>query len=133
MLKTVTRSYLINLFGLFIASQYIGGFHLAEGIKSLLFVGAGFTALHLIIKPVFSIFLGVLNFLTLGIIGLIIDAVILYALTLYFPQVSIMSWDFTGLVVNGFVVPPYLFNVIETTILSAFIINFIRSILTALV
>ncbi|MCL4397531.1 phage holin family protein [Patescibacteria group bacterium] len=132
MVKGLARSYLINLFALWVAAQYIGGFHLTEGWKSLLIVGAGFTTLHLILKPVLKIFLGALNFLTLGVIDLIIDAGILYALALYFPQVSLTPWYFPGLITDYLALPAYDLSLIAVTVISAFLINVIRSVLEAL-
>ncbi len=133
MIKSLVRNYLINIFALWVAAQYIGGFQVAEGWKSLLIVGAGFTALHLVLKPVLKIFLGALNFLTLGLIDLLIDGGILYLLTLYFPQVSISAWSFPGLTTDYLSLPVYDLNIILTTLVSAFVINVVRSVLQSLV
>lgn len=132
MIKSLIRSYLINLFALWVAAQYIGAFHLSEGLKSLLLIGAGFTLLHLVVRPVISAILGPINFLTLGLIGLVIDAAILFALTLYFPQVSIIPWLFPGLVIDGLIIPAIQFNSATATVLSAFVINIIRQVLSSL-
>ena len=132
MIKEITRSYLISLFALWVTANTIDSFTLAEGLKSLIIVGAGFTTLHLALKPALSVITGPLNFLTLGLIGLIVDAIILYILTLYFPQVVISAWTFPGFSYDGFTIPSYQFNQISTTVVSAFLINLIRSGLRAL-
>lgn len=132
MIKSVTRNYLINLFALWVTANYIGGFHLAEGLKSLLLVGAGFTLLHLLLKPILKLILGPINFLTLGLIDLVIDGGILYLLTLYFPQISITGWFFPGLVTNYFILPAWDFNIITSTVVAALTINVIRSVLCLL-
>ena len=132
MIKSFVRSYLVNLFALWVTALYVGGFGLAEGYKSLLIVGAGFTILHLFLKPVLKLILGPINFLTLGLIDLLIDGGILYLLTLYFPQITITAWSFSGLTTNYFILPAFDFNIIMTTVLSAFIINVIRSVLLTL-
>lgn len=133
MVKSIIRNYVVNIFALWLVAQYVGGFMLSEGWKSLLLVGLGFTVVHLLINTVLGIFLGVLNFLTLGLVGLVVDSVILYGMTLYFPQITISPWNFGGMTINGFVVPPYDFNVIGVTVLAAFIINLVRSIILMLV
>lgn len=132
MVKSLVRNYLINLFALWVAAQWIGGLHLADGWKSLVIVGAGFTALHLILKPVLKIFLGALNFLTLGLIDLVIDAGILYILTLYFPQISVSAWTFPGLTTDYLTLPAYDLNIWLTMAVSALVINVIRSFLCSL-
>lgn len=133
MIKSLVRSYIINVFALWLVTQYIGGLTLTLGWKSLLLVSLGFTAVHLVVKPILGIFLGVLNLLTLGLVGLVLDSLILYGLTLYFPQISISPWFFPGATIQGFVIPPYDFNVIGVTVLAAFIINLVRSIISALI
>ncbi len=132
MIKSVIRAYVFNVFALWAVAQFIDGFQLAEGLKSLLLVGAGFTVLHLIVKPILHMFLGMLNVLTLGLIGVAIDSGLLYALTQYFPQVSIVPWYFPGFDSTYITLPPYDFNVIATTVISALVINVIRSVLSSL-
>lgn len=132
MVKSLIRSYLFNIFAIWLVAQYIGGFQLAEGLKSLLIVGAGFTALHLILKPILKIFLGALNFLTLGLIDLAIDAGLLFLLTLYFPQITIIAWTFPGFDSPYLTLPPYDLTVLMTTVVSALGIDVVRSILQML-
>lgn len=132
MIKKLVRSYLINLLAIWIVARYIDGFHLAEGLKSLLFVGLGFTALHIVLKPVLKAFLGTLNFLTLGLIDLVIDSGILYLLTLYFPQVWISYWQFPGFESQYVTLPRYELNIVATTVITALGLNVIRSFLEAL-
>lgn len=132
MIKKLIRLYLINVFALWVVSSYIDGFHLSEGFKSLFVVGAGFTALHLIIKPIITMILGPINLLTLGLIGLIVDGALLYLLTIYFPQISITSWTFSGYNLQGIILPVTYFNFWASTIVSAAIINVVRGVLSFL-
>jgi uncharacterized membrane protein YvlD (DUF360 family) len=133
MIKIISRSYIVNVFALWFTSTQITSFILANGWQSLLMVALGFTLLHILIKPIANMVLGGINFLTLGLIGLLVDAIILYVLTLYLPQVSIGAWDFPGYIYNGFVIPSYSFGQIGTTIISAFFINIIRTLADLLV
>ncbi len=131
-MKHFLRHYLINLFTLFVTSYYIGGFHIAPGIDSLLLVGLGFTAIHLLLKPILNIITGPINFLTFGLIGLIIDAAILYSLTMFLPKIWISAWTFPGFANLGVTIDPIPLNIIMVTILSAFILGFIRSVILSL-
>jgi uncharacterized membrane protein YvlD (DUF360 family) len=131
-IKRIIRTYLINLAALYLVSAYIGGFHLARGWQSLLEVGAGFTAIHLLLKPILGFITGPLNFLTFGLIGLIIDAGLLYLLTMFFPEVYITSWSFPGLNFPPLAIQPMFLNVAAVTVLCALIINLIRSVIISL-
>lgn len=132
MVKELVRSYLINVFALWMAASYLGSLHLPNGLQSLLLVSLGFTILHLIIEPVVSLILGPINSLTMGTLGLVVDSAVLYLLTIYFPQVTVSAWSFPGANFSGFILPPFEFNLITGTILSALIINIIRRALTIL-
>ena len=132
MIKKILGSFLINLFALYFASQIVSGFVLEKEWNTLLILCAGFTFLHLFLRPVLNLIFRPLNFLTLGFVGLIIDAAILYGLTLYFPQVRIVAWVFPGIQFDGLTVPTRSLGVIEVTVFSSFLINLIRSTLSAI-
>lgn len=130
MIKKILGSFLINLFALYVTSQLVNGFELQKEMRSLLILCAGFTLLHLLLRPILNLIFKPLNFLTLGFVGLLVDAALLYGLTVYFPQIRILPWDFPGLFLEGITIPARNLGTIEVTILSAFSINFIRSILS---
>lgn len=132
MIKKLVRLYLINIFSLWVVSSYVEGFHLAEGIKSLLVVGTGFTFLHILVGPIVKTILGPINFLTLGLINLIVDGGLLYLLTIYFPQISILPWVFPGFTFQGLVIPELYLDFWASTVTSAAIINVVRSVLSFL-
>lgn len=127
MIKLVLRAILINAVALFITAQYIQGVHLSNGLSSLLIVTLIFSAIHLLIKPVIKIALGVINFLTFGLLSLAIDVGILHALAVFLPQVSFSSWLFPGWEYAGFIIPNYYLSQIGSMIAAALVINFIRS------
>lgn len=132
MIKKLIRLYLINVVALWAVSKFIDGFHLVDGIRSVLLVGVGFTFLHLLIGPIIKTILGPINFLTLGLIGLIVDAGLLYVLTIYFPQVSITPWMFLGGTFGGVSIQPFFLNFWGATLASAAVINVIRGVLSFL-
>lgn len=132
MIKGLIRAVLINGVALYLVSQYILGFHLTFGLKSLAVVTLVFTAIHLLVKPVLKMILGTLNFATFGLISLILDVGILYGLTAILPQISFSNWNFAGLEYFGFTVPVYNFNALGSTIVSAILINLVRTFLNYL-
>ncbi len=132
MIKTLLRAILINGIALFLASQIITGFHLREDPKSLLIVVGVFTAIHFFVKPILGVFLGPINFLTLGLVSLAIDAAILYGLSVFLPYLTFSTWLFPGLTISGIILPAYHFNQIGSIIASAAVINLIRSFLSYL-
>jgi len=132
MLKKLFQSFLINIVAIWVVANYTEALHLADGLKSLLIVSAVFTGLHIFIKPILSLFLGPLNFITLGLAGLVVDSALLFVMALYLPQIWITAWFFPGISVSGLILPPFQFTIITATILCAFIINIIRQVASAI-
>lgn len=70
--------------------------------------------------------------MTLGLIGWVVDAVLLYMLTIYFPQVVITPWTFTGLDYGGIAVQAISFNFWMSTFVASAVINIVRDVLSLL-
>ena len=132
MIKKLVRLYIINVFALWLVSNVVVGFHLAQGVRSLLIVGLGFTGLHLIIGPIIKTILGPINFLSLGLIGWVVDAGLLYILTIYFPQVVITPWTFPGIDYGSLTIQAIDFNFWASTFVASAVINIVRGMLSLL-
>ncbi|OGD32370.1 hypothetical protein A3C91_04925 [Candidatus Azambacteria bacterium RIFCSPHIGHO2_02_FULL_52_12] len=62
-----------NVLALALASTYITGVMLAEGLKSLLIVSLIFTAVNFIVKPVLKLLMGPFILLTFGLFTIVIN------------------------------------------------------------
>jgi putative membrane protein len=69
-----------NAFALWLANKYIAGFVLSGNWLQILFVALILTLLNFFLKPVFTLILGPIIILTLGLGILIVNAIILYLL-----------------------------------------------------
>ncbi len=132
-IKSLIRTFIINAFALYLLSQNIPGFSLNEGLRTLFIISVAFTLLRVILKPLLETLLGSINFLTFGLLGVAIDAGILYALSRFFPQITLSPWYFPGAETHGFTLPPYNFTEITTIGLIAFLINLLHTIIELLV
>lgn len=132
MIKKIIRAYLVNILALYLVSTYISGLKLSHGLESLLEVGAIFTIIHLLLRPILGFITGPLNFLTFGLIGLVIDGGLLYAMTIFFPQISVAKWYFPGFSLDNFTLAPMHLEIFAVTILCALVINLIRSVIMSL-
>ena len=67
-----------NAFGLWLANRYVPGFVLTTPILGLILLGLTLTILNFILKPVLTLILGPIIFLTLGLGLIIVNAIILW-------------------------------------------------------
>lgn len=97
--------------------------------ENLLVIIGAMLVVTLLLRPIFSLVLLPINFLTIGSVSLILNSILIWGLTLYLPGFSIRAFNFKGAMLDGFILPPYSFNEIGTIILVAAIITFLQKIL----
>ena len=79
----------LNAVALWVASQYIPGFHFAGGAREFAVAAVILALLNFFIKPVLKLILGPIIILTLGLGLILVNALILYALTYFQKNLTI--------------------------------------------
>lgn len=125
-MKSIVRSIAFNAFSLFILTQLFTGIHILGGLSALIFSAAVLSVLSVILKPILGIIAFPFNMITFGAFTIVINAVILYVLTLFVKQVTIHSFSWPGISIGGFVVPPLTFNIILAFLVIALIQSCIK-------
>lgn len=128
-MKGLIRSYLITLTALYLVTRIISSFSYAGGYQTLLLGTLVLMLINMIIKPIAKIFFLPINFLTLGLFSFVINALMLYTLTILLPQFNIQSYFFPGFNNFGFVIPAIRFSLIATYVIVSIIISVIISFL----
>jgi len=128
-MKSILRSYLINVASLFAALFFIKGFTYDHKIETLLFGGACFTIINWFIKPIVKILTLPLNLLTLGVFSWVTNALMIFILTKLVVQFQIKSWYFQGFSFQGFTVPSLTMNILFTYIAVSLIIALVGNFL----
>ena len=78
-----------NALGLWLAAQYITGFHLTGDWIQLAKIGLVLAALNFVLKPILKLFLGPIIILTLGFGLIFVNAIVIYGLTFFFENLTI--------------------------------------------
>lgn len=87
--------FLINAFALFLMGRFVPGVQLPDVMQnweSFAILAGAFTAINMLIKPVFSFLFGPIVFLTLGLFSIVINGLMLFLLDYLFPQISIVGF-----------------------------------------
>jgi len=77
-MKSLLRSFLINVAAIYLVSRALVGLDFQEDIKILAAAAGGLTLLNLLVKPIIKILALPIHFLTLGLLSWLIDALMLY-------------------------------------------------------
>lgn len=126
-MKTIIRKLLTYIGALFFVPQFIPGFYVSGGFNTLLIGAVVLAILFVILKPILSLISFPVNMLTLGIFSLIINALLLYILTIFVSGIAVSAFSYPRINVYGFVIPPLAFNTFFAYVYTAFVLSFIDS------
>lgn len=129
-MKSIVRRIVFYAVGLFLTGQILQGLQVSGGLQTYIVGGIVLSALFMIVKPVLSIVTLPLNIITLGLFSFLINAIILYLLTVFVVDISITAFEFQGFTLAGFVVPKFhvnnFFAFIFTSVVLSLIVGFLR-------
>lgn len=125
LMKSIAKRIVFYSVALFLISQIVSGLTISGGFTTYLVGGIILSLLFLIVKPILSIITLPLNIITLGFFSFIINAVILYFLTILVPNISITAFTFNGFSFSGFIVPSIPFNNFFAFVVVSMLLSFI--------
>lgn len=128
-MKTLLRSTLFYSFALSLLPSIVPGVTVNDGIMSLLVLGFTLMLLFSVIRPVLNLISLPINIVTVGLFSVLINAFLLYILTVLVPNITISAFEFQGFSWAGFVIPRSDINTFFAYVLSAITISAIISFL----
>jgi uncharacterized membrane protein YvlD (DUF360 family) len=117
------KKTVIVIIGLLTAAALVPTFTFGPDYKNFLVATASLLIVTLFIKPLFSLVLIPVNFLTLIGITFSLNTLTVFTMTYFLPGFTINAYRFPGANFEGIIIPPYSFNQIATVLLFAAIIT----------
>jgi putative membrane protein len=127
MVKALLRNTLIYSVSLFFLPDIVTGVKIMGGIQTILIGGIILTAMFMLLKPIFNILTFPFNIVTLGLFSLVTNAVILYLLTVFMPNISITSFYFPGASLAGFTINALQINTLFSFLIASIIVSVISN------
>lgn len=128
-MKHYLRKLIIVFLSLYLAYSLIPTIHLGSSPKNFVVIIAAFFLVGIVIRPVFSLILIPLNFLTIGLVSFILNILTIFILTSFLHGVSIGAYSFAGANLGGIILQPTALNQITTIVLVAALITVSQKIL----
>lgn len=128
-MKRILRLFVFHVFALWLVSELFGALQIQGGVVGILSAGVVLTALMLLVRPILKVLIIPINFITFGIAGWFINAIILFLLTMVLPEVIVREYTFPGFQYLGFVIPSIKFNYLVSFLLVSVSITAIANIL----
>jgi putative membrane protein len=128
--KSIVRKIVFYSVALYLVAQVLNGISVSGGLVTYIIGGVILSLLFIIVKPILSLITLPLNIITLGLFSFIINAIIIYLLTVLVPNIAISAFIFKGISFVGFVVPQFsvnnFFAFIFASILLSLIVGFLK-------
>lgn len=132
-MKSIIRQILQNSLVLWLTSVVFKGLVVTDTLQTVLLGGIVLFAMNFTIKPILNLVALPLNILTLGGISWVINAFILYLLTILIPSIKIVNFTFEGASLFGVVLPRYDFTLLTGIIAASFIMALITTLIKWLI
>lgn len=124
-MKGFLRSVVYHVFALWLTSTMIPALSISGNLWGMLSAGLALTIMMMLLKPLLSLIFFPINVLTLGLLGWLVNVVVLYLWTTLVPNVALGPWVFPGISAGGFIVPEVGLSLPWTLVAVALTITFI--------
>lgn len=132
-MKRIFRMLIFTAIAIYATSLWNKGFLIDLNIKTFAQATLIVAIIYYLIYPLSKIILLPLNFISLGLVSLVVYFLLFYFLFARYNLVEIRPWVFSGISILGFTIQKtninYFFNVILSSLSISFIINFLGKIL----
>ena len=125
MIKSIVRNVAYYSLSLFLLTFFLDGVKVAGGFVSYLIGGIVLALLFIVVKPIINIISFPLRIITLGLFAFVINAILLYLLTLILPFVTVKAFMFSGLSFAGFIIPKFYLNTFLAFMASSLLLSLI--------
>lgn len=132
-MKTILRNIAIYLLILYFVPQIIPGFTIEGGWVTYIIGSVLLAILFLILKPILTIISFPINIITMGIFSTLINALILYLLTILVPDITVQPFTYPRADILGVIIPKIAFNTFFAYVYSAFVIASINAVVKWLI
>jgi putative membrane protein len=123
-LRLLLRSIAINLAGVYIATQILGGvITFVGGYKTLLMAAVAIAIVNLFVKPIVNLLLLPIHLVTLGLFRWLANLVTLYLVTLVVPNLQIHSFVSPGFNLQYLIIPPVHFSAFGAFLVATFVLT----------
>ena len=122
-MKSALRQVLVNFSCFWLISLLISAIDYSQKIEVLLFASITLSIVNFLIKPILSLLFLPINLITLGTFRWVVNALVLFFVTLLVPGFHLVAFVFPGANFAGFVVPTIRVNTFLAIILVSFLLS----------
>lgn len=104
-MKGFFRTILVNFLSLLVIAKTLGAISYSESFLVLFWASVTLTLFNLLVKPLLNLLLMPINLLTLGAFKWVVNAIVLFLVTMFVEGFKILDFTFPGISFAGFIIP----------------------------
>ena len=133
-MKAIIRTFLSYVIALWAITQILGSsLTIGNDLKTWGIAALALMLLNTLLKPILTILFLPIQLFTLGLFSIVVNALVFYLFLRLLPQITISSWTFPGLAINGLSIPETQLPVIGTIFVASTLISLITNFIAYLV
>lgn len=129
-IKAILKRFLFYTSSLFITTLILSGVQITGGVSAYIIAGVSLTIMVFVLKPILSVLSFPFNAITFGLFSLVVNAFILFLLTIFVPQIQVNPFITARLSLLGFVIPAIALNKWFAFLVASMAISGVYSLLT---
>lgn len=133
MFKSLLQNMVLYGVSLFLLPFIVTGVKIVGGLQTYILGGIALTFMFMILKPIFNVLTFPFNMITLGLFSTVTNAIILYLLTIFIPNITVMAFTTQKTAFAGFTIPAIHFSTIFAFIVAAIVLSLISGALRWLI
>jgi putative membrane protein len=133
MFKSLLQNMALYSVSLYLVTFIIPGVKIVGGLQTYILGGIALTLMFLILKPVFTVLTFPFSLITLGLFSVVTNAVILYLLTIFVPNITITAFTLEKSSLGGFSFQTIHFNTLFAFLAAAVVLSTIAGIVRWLI
>lgn len=110
-MKFVAQSIILHAFSLVIAAYFLPGLHVLHSIENFLLGGVLLTVGEYVLKPILKIISLPFSIVTFGLFSLVINAIVLYVITEFYPVITVSPFNISQIPLPGVTLPSINLNI----------------------
>lgn len=122
-MKSLIRTIAVNTLAFFMLTQIVAGAQITNGAAGFVICGILFTIFSFFLGPVIRIIGFPVRMVSFGFFPILVNAAILFVLSLVVTQFSITAFFFPGVTLAGFVIPRIFFNTLFAFIATSLVFS----------
>ncbi len=130
MVKGILRRLLFYTSSLFLTTIILSGVKVSGGMQAYIIAGIALTIMMFVLKPILTILSFPFNAITFGFFSIIVNAIILFLLTIFIPQITVNPFILSRISFLGFVIPAIALNKWFAFVVASLTISGVYSLLT---